>query len=86
MPQTGLKRPASLDVKDGFDLFERHYTERTRQSLPAMREERVEPIAEVLRAAGFSEVTVGNLSDVHDVADHPPSAQPWYLVTGRRTE
>ena len=72
--------------EEGFDLFERHYTERTRESLPAMRWRRAEPVAELLSAAGFSEVTVGDLADVHRVADHPPSTQPWYLVTGRRAE
>jgi ubiquinone/menaquinone biosynthesis C-methylase UbiE len=70
--------------EEGFDLFERHYTDRTRESLPAMRWERVEPVADLLRRAGFSDVTVGDLADVHDLADHPPSAKPCYLVTGRR--
>ena len=72
--------------EEGFDLFERYYTDRTRESLPAMHWERVEPVADLLRTAGFSEVTVGDLADVHAVADHPPSAQPWYWVTGRRAE
>lgn len=70
--------------EQGFDLFERYYTDRTRESLTAMRWKRVEPVADLLRAAGFSEVTVGDLAEVHAVADHPPSAEPWYLVTGRR--
>jgi ubiquinone/menaquinone biosynthesis C-methylase UbiE len=70
---------------EGFELFDRHYTDRTRECLPAMRWERVEPVADLLRTAGFSEVTTGHLADVHKVADHPPSAQPWYVVTGRRT-
>ena len=72
--------------EEGFDLFERYYTDQTRESLPAMRWERVEPVADLLRLAGFSEVTVSDLADVHCVADHPPSAEPWYLVTGRRVE
>lgn len=72
--------------EQGFDLFERHYTDRTRESLPAMDWKRVEPVADLLRTAGFSEVTVGDLADVHAVAEHPPSAQPWYWVTGRRIE
>jgi SAM-dependent methyltransferase len=75
---------AQSKPEEGFDLFERHYTDRTRESLPAMSWERVEPAAELLRTAGFSEVTMGDLADVHGVADHPPSAEPWYLVTGRR--
>jgi ubiquinone/menaquinone biosynthesis C-methylase UbiE len=70
--------------EEGFDLFERHYTDRTRECLPAMGWKNVDPVADLLRTAGFSQVTVGDLADVHGVADHPPSAEPWYLVTGRR--
>jgi ubiquinone/menaquinone biosynthesis C-methylase UbiE len=70
--------------EENFDLFKQHYTDRTRQSLPAMSWSRVEPVAELLRRAGFSEVTTGDLADVHGVADHRSSAQPWYVVTGRR--
>jgi SAM-dependent methyltransferase len=75
---------AQSKPEEGFDLFERHYTDRTRASLPAMHWQRAEPVADLLRTAGFSEVTMGDLADVHSVADHPPSAEPWYLVTGRR--
>jgi ubiquinone/menaquinone biosynthesis C-methylase UbiE len=75
---------AQSKPEEGFDLFERHYTDRTRESLPAMSWKRVEPAAELLRTAGFSEVTMGDLADVHSVADHPPSAEPWYVVAGRR--
>jgi ubiquinone/menaquinone biosynthesis C-methylase UbiE len=75
---------AQSKPEKGFDLFERHYTDRTRELLPAMSWERSEPAAELLRTAGFSEVTTGDLADVHGVADHPPSAEPWYIVTGRR--
>jgi ubiquinone/menaquinone biosynthesis C-methylase UbiE len=67
-----------------FDLFQRHYTDGTRASLPAMGWERVEPVADLLRRAGFSEVTTGDLADVHGVKEHPTSAEPWYVVTGRR--
>jgi ubiquinone/menaquinone biosynthesis C-methylase UbiE len=77
---------AQSKPEEGFDLFERHYTDRTRESLPAMSWERVETAAEFLRTAGFSELTIGDLADVHGVADHPPSAEPWYVVTGRRAE
>jgi hypothetical protein len=70
--------------EEGFDLFQRHYSDWTRESLPAMRWERIEPAADLLCKAGFSEVTMGDLADVHGVADHPPSAEPWYVVTGRR--
>jgi ubiquinone/menaquinone biosynthesis C-methylase UbiE len=75
-----------LKPEEGIDLFERHYTNRTRESLPAMHWERVEPVAQLLRTAGFADVTVGDLADVHAVADRPPSAEPWYVVTGRRPE
>ena len=70
--------------EEGFDLFERHYTDRTREALPAMGWKRVEPAAELLRSAGFSEVTVSDLAEVHVLADHPPSTEPWYVATGRR--
>lgn len=76
---------AQSKPEEGFDLFERHYTDRTRESLPAMSWERVAPAGELLRTAGFSEVTMGDLADVHCVADHPPSPEPWYVVTGRRS-
>jgi ubiquinone/menaquinone biosynthesis C-methylase UbiE len=68
----------------GFDLFQRHYTDGTRASLPAMGWERVEPVADLLRRAGFSEVTTDDLADVHSVKEHPTSVEPWYVVTGRR--
>ena len=55
-----------------------------RESLPAMGWERVEEAADLLRITGFSELTTGDLADVHDLADHPPSAEPWYVATGRR--
>jgi SAM-dependent methyltransferase len=70
--------------QEGPGFFEQHYTDGMRESLPAMSWERVEPAADLLRVAGFSEVTTGDLADVHGVADHPPSAEPWYVVTGRR--
>ena len=75
---------AQARPEEDFDLFQRHYNERTRGLLPAMRWERVEPVAGLLRTAGFSEVTTGDLADVHGVAVQPASAQPWYVVTGRR--
>lgn len=75
---------AQSKPQEGFGLFDRHYTDRTRESLPAMNWDRVEPAAELLRTAGFSEVKMGDLADVHGVADHPPSPEPWYVVTGRR--
>lgn len=70
--------------EEGFELFERHYNDRTRASLPAMRWRSVAPAAELLRKAGFVEVTTGDLADVHGLADHPPSPEPWYVVAGQR--
>lgn len=72
--------------EEDFDLFKRHYTERTRQSLPAMRWDRVEPVADLLTAAGFSNVTTTDLAEVHRVAEKPASALPWFVVTGQRHE
>jgi ubiquinone/menaquinone biosynthesis C-methylase UbiE len=77
---------AQARPEEGFDLFQRHYSDRTRQSLPVMHWERVEPVANLLRNAGFCDVTTGDLADVHGVADHPASAEPWYVVAGRRAE
>jgi ubiquinone/menaquinone biosynthesis C-methylase UbiE len=70
--------------EEGFDLFKQHYTDQTRESLPAMHWKRVEPVADLMRTAGFVEVMVGDLADVYRVADHPSSTEPWYWVTGRR--
>ncbi|MGH9444494.1 MAG: class I SAM-dependent methyltransferase [Terriglobia bacterium] len=72
------------EPEKGADLFERYYTNRTREALPAMRWESVEPVAKLLVTAGFSEVTVSDLADIHRLAQNPPSPQPWYVVTGRR--
>ncbi len=90
-----LLRPnGRVVVIDGFwfaqskqeepDLFKQHYMDWMRESLPAMSWERVELAADLLRIAGFSEVTTGDLADIHDVADHLPSAEPLYVITGRR--
>ncbi|HTS09701.1 MAG TPA: class I SAM-dependent methyltransferase [Candidatus Eisenbacteria bacterium] len=70
--------------EEGADLFERCYTDRTREALPAMRWERVEPVADLLIGAGFSEVTVSDLADIHKLAEKPAFTQPWYVATARR--
>lgn len=70
--------------EERVDFFERHYNEQTCESLPAMRWNRVEQAAELMRAAGFTEVRTADLADVHAVAAHPPSTEPWYVVTGWR--
>jgi ubiquinone/menaquinone biosynthesis C-methylase UbiE len=72
--------------EEDFDLFKQHYTVRTRESLPAMHWKHVGPVANLVRAAGFSDVTMGDLADVYDAADHHASTEPWYVVTGRRRE
>ena len=51
-----------------------------------MHWKRVEPAASLVRAAGFSDVTLGDLADVYDMAEHHASTEPWYVVTGRRGE
>ena len=68
------------------ELFTRYYTDRTCEALPAMHWDRVEPVADLLTAAGFSDVTTTDLADVHRLAEQPASAQPWFAVTGRRNE
>ena len=57
--------------EEGGGLFERYYTERTREALPAMHWESVEPVANLLIRTGFSEVTVSHLADVHKLAPKP---------------
>ena len=70
--------------EEGNELFARYYTDRTCAALPAMHWDRVEPVADLLTAAGFLDVTMTDLADVHRLAEKPPSAQPWFVVTGRR--
>ena len=72
--------------EEGNQIFSRYYTGRTCEALPAMHWDRVEPVAGLLRAAGFSDVTITDLADVHRLAEKPPSPQPWFAVTGRRSE
>jgi SAM-dependent methyltransferase len=89
-----LLRPGGRVVAiDGFwfarasdepELFSRYYTRETRAALPAMRLDSVAPIARLFEAAGFAEVTVGDLAAVHALAENPPSPEPWYVVVARR--
>ena len=92
-----LRPEGRVVVIDGFwftqakpeernELFARHYTDHTCEALPAMHWDRVEPVAALLTAAGFSDVTITDLAHVHRLAEKPPSAQPWFSVTGRRNE
>ena len=78
------KKPGQPEPEKGPALFEEHYTERTREALPAMHWETVEQVAELLEATGFCQVQVSNLGEIHKLAENPPSSEPWYLVTGRR--
>ena len=75
---------AQAKPEERSDFFERYYTAQTREALPAMHWDRVEQVADLLAMAGFSEVTIGDLDEVHRLAENPPSVQPWYVVTGRR--
>jgi hypothetical protein len=75
---------AQAKPEEGGNLFEQFYTASTQQSLLAMHWNRVEPVTDLVAAAGFSDVTVSDLADVHRLAKKPPSVQPWYIVTGRR--
>jgi ubiquinone/menaquinone biosynthesis C-methylase UbiE len=65
-------------------LFEEHYTAETRAALPAMHLSSAEPVAELVRAAGFASAIVGNLAAVHAVADDPPGVDPWYTIVATR--
>jgi len=71
---------------EGNELFERYYTDRTWEALPAVYWDRVEPVADLLTAAGFSDVTMTYLADARRLAEKPASAQPWFAVTGQRNE
>jgi ubiquinone/menaquinone biosynthesis C-methylase UbiE len=73
--------PDSADAENAAGLFEQHYTKETREALPAMGWAGVEPVADLFAQAGFSEVNVGELAEVHRLAENPPSAQPWYVVS-----
>ena len=73
-------------AEEGNDIFQRYYTDRTGEALPAMHWDRVGPVADLLTAAGFSEVKVTDLADVHRLAEKPASPQPWFAVMGRRSE
>lgn len=71
-------------AKEAAGLFERHYTKETRAALPAMQLSAVEPVAAMFEAAGFVDVAAGELAAVHALAEHPPSARPWYVIVARR--
>jgi SAM-dependent methyltransferase len=62
------------------DLFQRHYTADTREALPLMMATDPERAIALFRDAGFADVRLSYLSEVHAVADAPPSHDPWYVV------
>ena len=70
--------------EEEFDLFKMHYSRRIRDSLPAMKWERVELVTELLRQAGFTEITTDDLADIRNKSNHRSTAQPWYMVTALR--
>jgi len=73
-------------AEEGNEVFARYYTDRTCEALPAMHWDRVDPVADLLTTAGFSDVTITDLADIHRLADKPASPRPWFVVTGRRSE
>jgi SAM-dependent methyltransferase len=79
-----FNQPADEDTSEGPDLFGEHYTEETRAALPAMHLSSVEPIVGMFVEAGFSDVQMSDLASVHALAEDPPGAEPWYVITARR--
>jgi ubiquinone/menaquinone biosynthesis C-methylase UbiE len=86
-----LLRPGGCVVAiDGFwfteasegsnDVFDSYYSRETRDALPFMSLDRVEPIVEMFRASGFDQVSVTSLDAVWEAAHDPPGAQPAYTL------
>jgi SAM-dependent methyltransferase len=71
--------PPSTDAREP-DLFERHYVPETRAALPLMMATDPERAISLFREAGFTDVQLSYLSEVHAVADEPPSHDPWYAI------
>lgn len=78
--------PGSAEEPDDGppELFMRHYTPETQAALPAMHLTEVQPIVRMLEDAGFNEITVRGLDAVHELAENPPAAEPWYVIVARR--
>jgi len=68
------------DVPPG--LFESLYDRDTRQELPGWRYFQTSPIVTLFENAGFERVQTRLLHEVHDLAERPPSDQPWYALVG----
>lgn len=75
---------ATSEQPQEVGLFERYYTKETRAALPAMSFASPAPVIALFERAGFSNVEVSRLAAVHALAEHPPSAEPWYVVVARR--
>lgn len=61
-------------------LFEQFYDPATRRGLPGWRYFRVEPLMELARGAGFTDVQCVSLDAVRRAALHPPSEEPAYAL------
>jgi SAM-dependent methyltransferase len=69
---------------EGAGLFEQHYTPETRRAIPGMGFTRVEQVTELFQAAGFANISVEYLADVHRLAESPPGEAPWYVIAAER--
>jgi SAM-dependent methyltransferase len=67
------------------DIFGRHYTKQTRDALPLMSMSTVDLMVEMFRRAGFGDVDVSELAEVHALAEHPPSDEPWHVIVATRS-
>jgi SAM-dependent methyltransferase len=91
-----LLRPGGRVVSiDGFwfrdqpppaegDFVGRYYTAQVRAALPVMSLSDPAAVAQLFRDAGFADVDVSDLADVHALAEDPPSADPWYVIVATR--
>ena len=72
-----------LDSKEEPNaFFASYYTPETRKQLPGWQYSEAAPIGALFAAAGFSDVSVVSLDDVHRVATNPPSPKPSYALVG----
>jgi SAM-dependent methyltransferase len=61
------------------DLFARHYSADTRSRLALMTASDRAVVATFERA-GWIDVELSHLDSVHALAEHPPGAEPWYVI------
>jgi SAM-dependent methyltransferase len=64
--------------------FDRYYTRETRAALPWMTARSPQPVVAAFERAGFTQVELRYLREVHALALEPPSQDPWYVVVARR--